>query len=341
MRIASAPELWFEKPGKSPPAAPPADERGPFRGATSAAGIDLQPRWPVRQRRDLIDFVEGANTTMLVLKRLAALAATVSPVLAMGGTAHAGLGQPSPWQLGFQQSATPVMDNIVWFHDFLLWLITAITLFVLALLVIIFVRFNARANPIPSKTTHNTPIEVIWTLVPVIILVTIAVPSFKLLFLQQTIPPADLTVKAIGKQWYWSYGYPDSKFEFDSIMLKDNERKPDQPRLLAVDNEMVVPVNKVVRVQVIGSDVIHAFAVPSFGIKIDAVPGRLNETWFKATREGMYYGQCSELCGKDHAYMPIAVRVVNDRDYAAWLEQAKQKFAINDGPGATTVAAAE
>jgi cytochrome c oxidase subunit 2 len=278
---------------------------------------------------------------MLVLKRLAALAAAISSVLAASGTADAGLGQPSSWQLGFQQSATPVMDNIVWFHDFLLWLITAITLFVLALLVIVFVRFNARANPIPSKTTHNTVIEVIWTLVPVIILVTIAVPSFKLLFLQQTIPQADLTVKATGKQWYWTYAYPDDKIEFDSIMLKDNERKPEQPRLLAVDNEMVVPVNKVVRVQVIGSDVIHAFAVPSFGIKIDAIPGRLNETWFKATREGMYYGQCSELCGKDHAYMPIAVRVVNERDYAAWLEQAKQKFAISSGQPATTVAAAE
>lgn len=278
---------------------------------------------------------------MLVLKRLAALSAAVLPVFAAGGAAYAGSGQPSPWQLGFQQSATPVMDNIVWFHDFLLWLITAITLFVLALLLIIFVRFNARANPVPTKTTHNTLIEVVWTLVPVVILVVIAVPSFKLLFLQQTLPPADVTVKAVGKQWYWSYAYPDSKFEFDSLMLKDNERKPDQPRLLAVDNEMVVPVNKVVRVQVIGSDVIHAFAVPSFGIKIDAVPGRLNETWFRATREGVYYGQCSELCGKDHAYMPIAVRVVNERDYAAWLEQAKQKFADNDASRATAVAAAE
>jgi cytochrome c oxidase subunit 2 len=285
--------------------------------------------------------VEGANTTMLHFKRLAALAAAVLSSLAAGGTAHAGLGQASPWQLGFQQSATPVMDNIVWFHDFLLWLITAIALFVLALLVIIFVRFNARTNPIPSKTTHNTLLEVIWTLVPVIILVTIAVPSFKLLFLQLNIPPADVTVKATGKQWYWSYSYPDSKFEFDSIMLKDNERKPDQPRLLAVDNEMVVPVNKVVRVQTIGSDVIHAFAVPSFGIKIDAVPGRLNETWFKADREGIYYGQCSELCGKDHAFMPIAVRVVSERDYSAWLEQAKQKFAAKDHPSTTTVAAAE
>jgi cytochrome c oxidase subunit 2 len=203
------------------------------------------------------------------------------------------------------------------------------------------VRFNSRANPTPSRTTHNTLLEVMWTLVPVVILVAIAVPSFKLLFLELTIPPADVTVKATGKQWYWSYSYPDAKFEFDSLMLKDNERKADQPRLLAVDNELVVPVNKVIRVQVIGSDVIHAFAVPSFGIKIDAVPGRLNETWFKATREGMYYGQCSELCGRDHAFMPIAVRVVNDRDYTAWLDQAKKKYATDDSRPATSLVAAK
>src|SRR5581483_5541845 len=222
--------------------------------------------------------------------------------------ALAAYGQPAPWELGFQQAATPVMENIVWFHHFLLWIITAIALFVLVLLVIVIVRFNARSNPTPSRTTHNTLLEVAWTLLPVVILVVIAVPSFKLLFLELTVPPADVTVKATGKQWYWSYSYPDAKFEFDSLMLKDNERKPDQPRLLAVDNALVVPVNKVVRVEVIGSDVIHSFSVPSFGIKIDAVPGRLNETWFKAEREGVYYGQCSQLCGRDHAFMPIAVR---------------------------------
>jgi len=281
-------------------------------------------------------------TTMLVLKRLAAVAVAVMSVLAGGEKALAGIGQPTNWQMGFQQAATPVMDNIVWFHDFLLWLITGITLFVLALLLYIFVRFNARSNPTPSNTTHNTLLEVAWTLVPVVILVAIAVPSFKLLFLQQTIPPADLTVKATGKQWYWSYAYPDSKFEFDSLLACDPQRiKCEQPRLLAVDNEMVVPVNKVVRVQVIGAEVIHAFAVPSFGIKIDAIPGRLNETWFKATREGVYYGQCSELCGRDHAYMPIAVRVVNDRDYAAWLDQAKKKYATDDSRGTATLVAAK
>jgi cytochrome c oxidase subunit 2 len=275
---------------------------------------------------------------MRMLKRLVAVSAATM-FFAAGGGAAFGLGQPLPWQLGLQPSVTPVMDSIAWFHDFLLYIITAITGFVLVLLVIVIVRFNARANPVPAKTTHNTMLEVAWTLIPVIILTAIAVPSFKLLFLQQTIPPADVTVKATGKQWYWSYAYPDSKFEFDSLMLQDKDRKPDQPRLLAVDNEMVVPVNKVVRVQVIGADVIHAFAVPSFGIKIDAIPGRLNETWFKATREGVYYGQCSELCGKDHAFMPIAVRVVNEKDYAAWIEQAKKKYAGNDGAQPITLAA--
>jgi cytochrome c oxidase subunit 2 len=178
--------------------------------------------------------------------------------------------------------------------------------------------------------------------VPVLVLVAIAVPSFRLLFLQQTIPPADLTVKAIGRQWYWNYGYPDSKFDYDSYMLQDKERKADQPRLLAVDNDLVVPVNKVIRVMVTADPigVIHSFAVPSFGIKIDAIPGRLNETWFKATRVGMYYGQCSELCGKDHAYMPIAVRVVSEQEFNAWLEQAKKKYARDDGTRATRVAAA-
>jgi len=276
---------------------------------------------------------------MRMVLRLAAVSAAMILTALAGDAAWAAMGQPSPWQMGLQHAATPVMESIIWFHDFLLYLITAIALFVLVLLVIVVVRFNAGANPVPTKTTHNTLLEVAWTLIPVIILTAIAVPSFKLLFLQQTIPPADLTVKAVGKQWYWSYGYPDAKFEFDSIMLQDKDRKADQPRLLAVDNEMVVPVNKVVRVQVIGADVIHAFAVPSFGIKIDAVPGRLNETWFKATREGMYYGQCSELCGKDHAYMPIAVRVVNEKDYAAWLDQAKRKYAGNDSEQAITVAA--
>ena len=241
------------------------------------------------------------------------------------GSAFAELGQPAPWEFKLQGSASPVMDTITWFHNFLFVLITCITLFVLALLIIVIVKFNARANPVPSRTTHNTLIEVAWTLIPVMILVGIAVPSFRLLFEQLDIPKADLTVKATGKQWYWSYAYPDNgKFEFDSLLAKDK-----QPRLLGVDNEMVVPVNKIVRVQTTGADVIHSFAVPAFGIKIDAIPGRLNETWFKATKTGMFYGQCSELCGKDHAFMPIAVRVVSDQEFASWVETAKKKFATN------------
>jgi cytochrome c oxidase subunit 2 len=280
--------------------------------------------------------------TMLVLKRLAVVAVTVLAILAGGGAALAGLGQPSPWQIGLQQSASPVMGDIVWFHDFLLIIITAITAFVLALLVIVIVRFNARANPVPSRTTHNTLIEIAWTIIPIVILMVIAVPSFKLLFFQLNIPAADLTVKATGKQWYWSYNYPDNgQIEFDSLMLKEGERKEGQPRLLAVDNEMVVPVNKTVRVITTGADVIHSFAVPSFGIKIDAVPGRINETWFKATREGVYFGQSSELCGKDHAYMPIAVHVVSEQAFAAWLEEAKKKYARDVVVPPTSVAAAQ
>jgi cytochrome c oxidase subunit 2 len=267
---------------------------------------------------------------MLLLKRLIAFVVTGVTVLAGGGAALAATGQPQQWELGLQQAGTPVMADIIWFHDFLLWIITAIALFVLALLVIVVVKFNARSNPVPSRTTHNTTIEVIWTVVPVLILVTIAVPSFRLLFYQLNVPKADVTVKATGKQWFWTYSYPDSKFEFDSLMVQDKDLKAGQPRLLTVDNEMVVPVNKVVKVLTTGADVIHSFAVPSFGIKIDAVPGRVNETWFKAEREGTYYGQCSELCGRDHAFMPIVVHAVSEKDYEAWLVQAKKKFASTD-----------
>jgi len=243
----------------------------------------------------------------------------------MSGMAMAAeiMGQPQEWEYKLQKAATPIMENIIWFHNFLLWLITAIVLFVLVLIVVVIFKFNAKANPVPSKTTHHTLIEVIWTIVPVLILVGISVPSFRLLFSELDVPKSDLTIKATGKQWYWTYSYPDNgKFEFDSLLATDK-----QPRLLAVDNELVVPVNKVVRVQVIGADVIHSFAVPAFGIKIDAVPGRLNETWFKAEQTGMFYGQCSELCGKDHAYMPIAVRVVTEDEFKKWVADAQKKYA--------------
>ena len=248
----------------------------------------------------------------------------------VAGKRGGGAGRPrAPHALanGFAGFGHPGHADIAGFHNFLLWITGAISAFVLLLLLIIIVRFNARANPVPSRTTHNTPIEIIWTIVPVIILAAIAVPSFRLLFVELDVPTPDLTVKATGKQWFWSYSYPDNgNFEFDLLMVADNDLKPGQPRLLTVDNEMVVPVNKVVHVLVTGADVIHSFTVPSFGIRIDAIPGRLNETWFKATTEGMFYGQCSELCGKDHSFMPIAVHVVSEADFAAWVAQAKQKY---------------
>jgi cytochrome c oxidase subunit 2 len=276
---------------------------------------------------------------MPALFRTIVFAALAVALFVPAGAALAGLGQPSPWEIGLQQAATPVMDDVVWFHDLLLWVIGAIVAFVLVLLIIIMVKFNARANPTPTRTTHNTLLEVLWTVVPVLILVFIALPSFRILFFQLNTPPADLTIKATGKQWYWSYAYPDNgNFEFDSLILTEKERKPDQPRLLAVDNEIVVPVNKVVRMQVTGAEVIHSFAVPSFGVKIDGIPGRLNETWFKVTKEGVYYGQCSELCGKDHAFMPIAVRAVSEQAFSTWIEEAKKKFASASGSNAVAKA---
>jgi len=277
---------------------------------------------------------------MLVLKRLIAFVASSLAVLS-AGSAIAQTGQPREWQVGLQAAASPVMHDVVWFHDFLLWIIAIITLFVLALLVIVILKFNAKSNPVPSRTTHNTMIEVVWTVVPVLILVAIAVPSFRLLFYQLKVPPADLTVKATGKQWFWTYNYPDAKIEFDSLMKQPKDLQAGEPRLLAVDNNLVVPVNKVVRVITTGADVIHSWAVPSFGVKIDSIPGRVNETWFKAEREGMYYGQCSQLCGRDHAFMPIAVQVLSEKDYAAWLEAAKKKFATVDDAPKNALAAAD
>ena len=278
---------------------------------------------------------------MKVFSPLTAIAVTVAALFAGAGVAFAGLGQPTPWQLGLQDAASPVMADIESFHTFVLWIISGITAFVLALLVIIILRFNARANPTPSRTTHNTPLEVLWTTVPVLILVLIAIPSFRLLFTELDVPTPDLTIKATGKQWYWSYAYPDNgNFEFDSLIVAEKDLKPGQPRLLTVDNELVVPVNKVVHVLVTGADVIHSFAVPSFGIKIDAVPGRINDTWFKATIQGTYHGQCSELCGKDHGFMPITVRVVDDNAFKEWAEAAKKKYAGGaDTPTAVAAAA--
>ncbi len=236
--------------------------------------------------------------------------------------------QPKKWQMGFQEPASQTMRDIVWFHDYMLLpIIVAISVFVLFLMAYAMIRFRASRNPNPSKRTHNVLVEIIWTLVPCLILIVMAVPSFKVLYSQDTIPKADVTIKAIGYQWYWGYEYPDENIIFDSYMIEEEDLKEGQPRLLAVDNVVVVPVNKVVKVLITANDVLHAWALPSFGVKRDAMPGRINETWFKAEREGTYYGQCSELCGIKHAFMPIEVKVVSDEEYQEWLNEAKIKFA--------------
>lgn len=276
---------------------------------------------------------------------------SVGRILAAGGALAASLigtgasaGEPTPWQMGLQQAATPLMQSIDDLHDILLVICTLITLFVLGLLLYVMWRFRESRNPTPTRTTHNTTVEVLWTVIPVVILVLIAIPSFKLLYYSDTIPKADLTVKAIGHQWYWSYEYPDhGNFTFDATILADDELKEGQPRLLEVDNRIVVPVDKVVRVQVTADDVLHAWAVPAFGVKTDGVPGRLNEVWFKAERTGVYYGQCSELCGVNHGFMPIRVDVVTAQEFNAWISWAKKEYAADDGggPPATKVARIE
>ena len=239
------------------------------------------------------------------------------------------LGIPEDYQMTYQNAATPNMADITWFHNsFLFPVILGITVFVTALLIYVMIKFNAKANPKPSRTSHNSLVEVLWTVIPVIILIAIAIPSFRILYTQQEIPvDADLTVKATAYQWYWGYEYPDENIIFESYMIEEEDLKPGQPRLLSVDNEIVVPVNKVVKVLITANDVLHAWALPSFGVKRDAVPGRINETWFKADRTGTFYGQCSELCGIKHAFMPITVNVVSQEDYDKWLKDAKQKFA--------------
>ena len=262
----------------------------------------------------------------------AALAAFLGAALT--APALAGSGQPSPRQIGFQDAVTPIALEIHRVHDYVNVIIIAITTFVLLLLVYVMWRFSEKRNPSPSRTTHNTTIEVLWTVIPVFILVAIAIPSFKLLFDQYTYPPPDLTIKAIGHTWNWTHEYPDQGLSVDSVMLQDNEREEaikagmpaeQMPRNLAVDNEILVPVNKVVHVLVTSTDVIHSWTIPSFGSKVDAVPGRITATWFKATAEGVYFGQCSELCGKDHAFMPIAIRVVKDKVFTDWAAAVKAR----------------
>lgn len=268
------------------------------------------------------------------IKGLAAGAAAALGLTALSATTFAGMGQPSPRQITFQDAATPIAEQIHWFHDYVTVIIVAITLFVLALMLYTMWRFSEGRNPVPSKTTHNTTIEVIWTVVPVLILVAIAIPSFRLLYNQYAYPAPDVVIKATGHTWNWTHEYPDHKISVDSVMLQDAERAEvvksgipanQVPRNLAVDNEILVPVNKVVHVLVTSSDVIHNWTVPSFGSKVDAVPGRITSTWFKALHEGIFFGQCSELCGKDHAFMPIAVRVVKEDTYNAWVAALKAR----------------
>ncbi len=268
-------------------------------------------------------------------------------VTTFGAAATAFADQPHPWQMRFQEAATAIMEETTWFEKYTLWFIVPITLLVLVLLAWCIFKFRASINPTPSRTSHNTLIEVIWTVGPVVVLLFLAVPSFQLLTRQYT-PPEEpkLTLKATGNQWNWDYEYQiDDPLSFNSALLADDARqaagKADlavYPRLLAVDNEVVVPVETTVRVLVTASDVIHAFAMPAFGVKTDAVPGRINEIWFKAKREGLYYGQCSELCGKDHAFMPIAIRVVSDQQYGTWLAAARTNL---DGANRALVAEIE
>jgi cytochrome c oxidase subunit 2 len=297
------------------------------------------------------------GASRVVKQRARGLIGSLVAILAVPTLAHA---NPTPWEITLQPAASPIMEMVERFNDGVLIVMALIVVFVLALLGYVVVKFNARANPVASRTTHNTLIEVLWTIVPILILVGISVPSFSLLFAEhdpaRAIPgfnPAtdkQITIKAIGNQWYWSYEYPDnSDFSFDSNMAQSDELKSDQPRLLGVDNEMVVPIGTVIRMQVIGNDVIHSFSVPSFGIKIDAVPGRLNETWFRADREGVYYGQCDQLCGEapssdpndlhGHAYMPIAVRAVSPALFDQWAKMAATNLKAANQQLASAIAA--
>lgn len=266
------------------------------------------------------------------MSRLGALGAALFTALSTAPVlAQEVLGQPTEWGLGFQRSVTPIKDQMTDFHNMLLTIITAITLLVLVLLVFVMVRFRESKNKEPARTTHNTLVEIVWTTIPVLVLVIIAIPSFRLLYATDRVPEAAMTVKATGLQWYWNYEYEHPElgtFQFDSFMLPDEEAaEAGLPRLLAVDQEMVVPVGTNVRVLVTAGDVLHAFAVPAFGVKVDAVPGRLNQVWFRVEEPGVYFGQCSELCGTNHAYMPIQVRALPPEEYEVWLNEMAEQFA--------------
>jgi len=262
--------------------------------------------------------------------RFLGLTLAIAPFAAL-----AAAGQPVNWGLGLQDAASPTMERINSFHNLLLYVITAITVFVTILLAIVIFRFNRRKNPVPSRTTHNSTIEVLWTAIPVLILVLLAIPSFKLLYFADRVENPDITIKAVGRQWYWYYEIPEQEYKgekiggfgFASYMVPENELKGDQIRLLSVDNPLSLPVDAKVQVLVTAGDVLHNFAMPSLGVKLDAVPGRLNETWTLIKGEYVgktFYGQCSELCGNGHAFMPIEIRAVNDSDFLSWVAKAKE-----------------
>jgi cytochrome c oxidase subunit II len=279
--------------------------------------------------------------TRTTIRKLAA-SLFAAPALALcGGAALAD--QPHEWQFGFQDAATPITERIHQFHDVLLVIIFLITLFVFGLLAYVMVRFNHRVHPVPTRTTHNTVIEVMWTIVPVLILVTIAIPSFKLMYYMDRVPDSKMTIKVTGHQWFWEYAYPDQgNFSFYSNLLDDKTRTPDQPRLLEVDNPLVVPVGTNIRVQVAGTDVIHSWFVPSFGFQEYAVVGRLNEAWINVEHEGTYYGECNQICGVNHAFMPIEVKAVSQADFQKWAAEKKKAAAATPPAEAnpTQVAAA-
>ncbi len=277
---------------------------------------------------------------MAIVKNIVALFTAFAVTALTMGSAVAAKGQAEPWQLGFQDAFSPVAHLQQDFHDTLMILITAITLFVLALMIYVAVRFNRKANPTPSKTSHNTMIEIVWTIAPILILIVIAVPSLKLLYYADRIEVADMTLKATGYQWYWGYEYIDEEeLSFEAIMLEEDELKEGQPRLLATDNMIVLPVDTNIRLLITAEDVLHSWAMPAFGVKLDAVPGRINETWMRIEEEGVYYGQCSELCGARHGFMPIAVKAVSKEEYKKWLVKAKEEFAGLDAPAVNVAAA--
>ena len=282
-------------------------------------------------------YIGGLVARVIVRRRLA-----IAAGLAASGWPLVGRAAPVNWQMDFQAAATPVMAQIHGFHWLLLVIITAITLFVLGLLAVCRIRFNARRNPVPSKLSHNTVVEVLWTVLPIMVLIVIAVPSFRLLYYADRTVAADMTIKAIGNQWYWSYVYPDhGDLAFDAVMKQRHELAAGELRLLTTDNMVVVPTESNVRLLVTATDVLHAWAIPAFGVKLDAVPGRLNETWFRVDRPGLYYGQCSELCGTRHGFMPIMVKAVPQAEFDAWVAQAQDRFARRAAPAVTVAAATE